>query len=171
VPGVREERAGGGFDQGGHNRADERVQALPRRSALPPPPSLERKKRRRVEGNSRRRSPHGLARWQRSQAKLDITRRRSTKCPPAPALASELACQTGRYSVNPDCTGFQEIDLNVPKVPPGTSHGVIHNAFVISNGGRSIHGVVAEITSPGATSPAASLTRVDFWKVASERDE
>jgi hypothetical protein len=79
--------------------------------------------------------------------------------------------QTGSYSVNPDCTGSQEIDLNVLIVPPGTSHGVIHNAFVISNGGRSIHGVVAEITSPGATSPAPSLTRVDFWKVESELDE
>jgi hypothetical protein len=79
--------------------------------------------------------------------------------------------QTGSYSVNPDCTGSQEIDLNVPTVPPGTSHGVIHNAFVISNGGRSIHGVVAEVTSPGATSPAPSLTRVDFWKVDSELDE
>jgi hypothetical protein len=78
--------------------------------------------------------------------------------------------QTGSYLVNPDCTGSQEIDLNVPNVPAGTSHGVIHNAFVISNGGRSIHGVVAEITPPGATSPAASLTRVDFWKVASEQD-
>jgi hypothetical protein len=78
--------------------------------------------------------------------------------------------QTGSYSVNPDCTGSQEIDLNVPNVPAGTSHGVIHNASVISNGGRSIHGVVAEITSPGATSPSASLTRVDFWKVGSEQD-
>ncbi len=37
--------------------------------------------------------------------------------------------QTGSYSVNPDCTGSQEIDLNVPNVPAGTSHGVIHNAF------------------------------------------
>ena len=27
--------------------------------------------------------------------------------------------------VNPDCTGSQEIKLNVPGVPPGTSGGVI----------------------------------------------
>ena len=78
--------------------------------------------------------------------------------------------ETGSYTVNPDCTGSQEIKLNVPGVPPGTSHGVIENRFVISNGGRSIHGVVAEFTPPGGTQPVSVQTRVDFWKVGSEQD-
>ena len=78
--------------------------------------------------------------------------------------------ETGTYTVNPDCTGSQEIKLNVPGVPPGTSHGVIENRFVISGGGRSIHGVVAEFTPPGATQAVRDQTRVDFWKVGSEQD-
>ncbi len=72
--------------------------------------------------------------------------------------------------VNPDCTGSQEIKLNVTGVPAGTSHGVIENMFVISGGGRSIHGVVAEFTPPGATQAVRDQTRVDFWKVGSEQD-
>jgi hypothetical protein len=78
--------------------------------------------------------------------------------------------ETGSYAVNPDCTGSQEINLNAPGVPPGTSGGVIVNMFVISGGGRSIHGVVAEFTPPGGTQPVSVQTRVDFWKVGAERD-
>jgi hypothetical protein len=77
--------------------------------------------------------------------------------------------QTGSYKVNPDCTGFQEIFLNVGGM--GAGHGVIENAFVISNGGRSIHAVVAEVTPPGAPGPVPSQTLVSFWKVASEQDD
>jgi hypothetical protein len=87
-----------------------------------------------------------------------------------PPLTDFRMGETGTYTVNPDCTGSQEIKLNVPGVPPGTSHGVIENMFVISGGGRSVHGVVAEATPPGATQPAPNQTRVDFWKVGSERD-
>ena len=80
--------------------------------------------------------------------------------------------QTGSYAINADCTGTMEIDLNVQGVPAGTSHGEIHNAIVISDGGRSVHGVVAGVTSPGQ--PIGTLspgqTRVDFWKVASGED-
>lgn len=76
--------------------------------------------------------------------------------------------ETGSYVVNPDCTGSQLIHLNVP-VPVG-SHGEIENRFVISDGGRSIHGVVAKSTPPGATQALPTQTRVDFWKVASEQD-
>jgi hypothetical protein len=78
--------------------------------------------------------------------------------------------ETGSYTVNPDCTGSQEIKLNVSGVPAGTSHGVIENMFVISGGGRSIHGVVAEFTPPGGAQPVSVQTRVDFWKVGSEPD-
>ena len=46
--------------------------------------------------------------------------------------------QTGTYNVNRDCTGFQTIDLG--------GGAIVTNAFVISNGGRSFHGIVAELT-------------------------
>jgi hypothetical protein len=78
--------------------------------------------------------------------------------------------QTGSYKVNANCTGTMEIDLNVQGVPPGTSHGVIDNVIVISNGGRSVHGVVAGASPPGTTQMIPVQTRVDFWKVGSEQD-
>jgi|SRR6516164_6559730 len=78
--------------------------------------------------------------------------------------------ETGTYTVNPDCTGSAEIDLNVPSVPPGTSHGVIKIMFVISGGGRAFHEVVAEFTPPGATQPVATQTHTDDWRVGSEQD-
>ena len=81
--------------------------------------------------------------------------------------------ETGSYTVNPDCTGSQLIHLNgplPPTAPFGASHGEIENRFVISNGGRSIHGVVARGTPPGQTQAQPTQTRVDFWKVASEQD-
>jgi hypothetical protein len=69
--------------------------------------------------------------------------------------------QTGSYAVNPDCTGFQEINL-------GGGIGVIENAFVISDGGRSIHAVVAEFTIGGTAVPVQ--TQVSFWKVGSDQN-
>jgi hypothetical protein len=69
--------------------------------------------------------------------------------------------QTGNYMVNSNCTGFMTINL---------AGGLeIENAIVISNGGRSIHAVVAEVTVNGTPVPG-SQSRVDFWKVASEQD-
>jgi hypothetical protein len=70
--------------------------------------------------------------------------------------------QTGSYKVNPNCTGFITIDL-------GTGVGSVTNAIVISNGGRSIHAVVADFTLGGMEVPGQA--RVDFWKVASEQDD
>ena len=62
------------------------------------------------------------------------------------------------------------INLNVPHVPAGTSSGVIEIAFVISDGGRHIHEVVAEFTPPGFTEPQPTQTSADDWKVASDRN-
>jgi hypothetical protein len=76
--------------------------------------------------------------------------------------------QTGTYAVSRDCTGLGELDLNVGGV--GTGHGVIKLAFVVSNGGRSVHAVVSESTSPFATQPGISQVRTDFWKVGSEQE-
>ena len=78
--------------------------------------------------------------------------------------------ETGTYTVNPDCTGTEQVQLNVLNVPPGTSHGVIDSVFVIAGGGRSIHAVVARFTPPGATQPVSTQTRADSWKVGSEQD-
>jgi hypothetical protein len=77
--------------------------------------------------------------------------------------------ETGTYQVNPDCTGSMEIDLNVPNTP--APHGRIEIMFVISDGGRHIHEVVAEFTPPGATGPVPTQTGADDWKVASEEDD
>ena len=71
--------------------------------------------------------------------------------------------QTGSYTVNTNCTGFMTINL-------GAGVGGTTNAFVISNGGRSIHAVIAAFTAPDGTSATPVQSRIDFWKVASEQD-
>jgi hypothetical protein len=77
--------------------------------------------------------------------------------------------ETGTYTVNPDCTGSAEIDLNVP-VPSGST-GVIKLMLIVTNHGRAMHAIVAEITPPGATEPLLYTTRADAWKVGSDRDQ
>jgi hypothetical protein len=76
-------------------------------------------------------------------------------------LADFRMGQTGSYTVNRDCTGFQTINLG--------GGAVVENAFVISNGGRSFHGVVADFKVGGTEVPGQ--TRVDGWKVAPEQDD
>jgi len=76
--------------------------------------------------------------------------------------------ETGTYIVNRDCTGSMEIHLNVPNTP--VPHGLLEIKFVISDGGRHIHEVVAEFTPPGFTTPQPTQTSADDWKVASARD-
>jgi hypothetical protein len=71
--------------------------------------------------------------------------------------------QTGRYTVNPNCTGFMTINL-------GADVGVTENAFVISNGGRAISAVIAKFTAPGGVLVTPLQSRIDFWKVASDQD-
>lgn len=71
--------------------------------------------------------------------------------------------QTGNYTVNPNCTGFVTIDL-------GATVGTVTNALVISNGGHAVHAVIAGFTAPGGASVTPLQSRIDFWKVASERD-
>ena len=85
-----------------------------------------------------------------------------------PPLTDFRTGQTGTYAVRADCTGTQVINLNVGGMGP--LGGVINNVFVISNGGRSIHGVVAGASPPGSTQLAPGKTRVDFWKVGSDDD-
>jgi len=78
--------------------------------------------------------------------------------------------ETGTYTVNPDCTGSDELDLNVP-VPSGST-GVIKTLFVISDRGRHVHEAVSELTPPGSTTgPAPTQTSADVWKVDSEQEQ
>ena len=87
-----------------------------------------------------------------------------------PAEFAPPGQETGTYAVNPDCTGSMVINLNVP-IPAGST-GVIKVLFVISNGGRHIHEVVAEFTPPGSTTgPVPTQTSADDWKVASEEGQ
>jgi hypothetical protein len=85
-----------------------------------------------------------------------------------PAKFSPKGQEAGSYKVNPDCTGSDELDLNVP-VPSGST-GVIKVLFVISDGGRHVHEVVSEYTPPGFTTPQPTQTSADVWKVASDRE-
>ena len=81
-----------------------------------------------------------------------------------PPLTHFRTGQTGTYMVNSNCTGFMTIDI----VQAGV---VVTNAIVISNGGRSIHAVVAGGLTVGGMAVPAGKTRVDFWKVASDQDD
>ena len=87
-----------------------------------------------------------------------------------PAEFAPPGQEMGNYTVNSDCTGSDELDLNVP-VSSGST-GVIKVLFVISDGGRHIHEVVSELTPPGSTTgPIPTQTSVDAWKVASGRND
>ena len=86
----------------------------------------------------------------------------------SPADFSPRGQETGTYNVNPDCTGSDELDLNVPVLSGST--GVIKVVFVITNGGRHVHEVVSEYTPLGFTNAQPTQTTADAWKVASERD-
>ena len=72
--------------------------------------------------------------------------------------------QTGSYTVNRNCTGFMTIDL-------GAGVGVTEYAFVISNGGRAVHAVIAAFTAPNGALETPLQSRIDFWKVASDQDD
>ena len=71
--------------------------------------------------------------------------------------------QTGSYTVNRNCTGVMTINL-------GATVGVTENAFVISNGGSAIRAVIAAFTAPNGALATPLQSRIDFWKVASDRD-
>jgi hypothetical protein len=43
--------------------------------------------------------------------------------------------------------------------------------FVISNGGRHIHGGVSELIPPFSTTAVPTQTSFDAWKVDSEQDD
>jgi len=85
-----------------------------------------------------------------------------------PAEFAPPGQEGGTYTVNPDCTGSSVLNLNIP-VPTGST-GVIKSLFVLSDGGRHLHGVVSEFTPPTFTAPVPTKTSFDHWRVASEQD-
>jgi len=78
--------------------------------------------------------------------------------PNNPAAGNFVGGENGSYQVNHNCTGSQVVDLG-----PLT----VENRFVISDGGRAIHAVVARAKLPDGT-VVHGQTRVEFWKVAPE---
>jgi len=70
--------------------------------------------------------------------------------PPTDPLTGFHDMETGTYTVFPDCTGT--FSITTPKTSP-----TITVKFALSNGGRSIHTIVASLTLPGATAPVAAL--------------
>ena len=75
-----------------------------------------------------------------------------------PTATDFVGNETGTYAVSRNCTGSQVVDLRVV---------VVENRFVISDGGRAIHAVVARAKLPNGT-VVHGQTRVEFWKVAPE---
>ena len=72
--------------------------------------------------------------------------------------------ETGTYQVNSDCTGTGILTMPVP----GVSNGTIWFVFVVSDGGRHIHEVVAKFIPPGSPVAVPTQTSADDWKVRSE---
>ena len=78
-----------------------------------------------------------------------------------PAATNFVGPETGSYQVNANCTGSQVIDLGPL---------VVENRFVISDGGRAIHAVVARATLNDGSLLHTQI-RVEYWKVGSEKDK
>ena len=78
-----------------------------------------------------------------------------------PAATNFVGPETGSYQVNANCTGSQVIDLGPL---------VVENRFVISDGGRAVHGVVARGTLKDGTL-LHTQTSFEMRKVASENDK
>jgi hypothetical protein len=70
--------------------------------------------------------------------------------------------ETGTYQVSSDCSGT---------LTTQTAGGSVVVLFVISDGGRHIHEVVASLTPPGSTQSVPVQTSADDWKVAPEQNQ
>ncbi len=88
--------------------------------------------------------------------------------PPTDSVTGFHDQETGKYTVNPDCTGNFEID-NPSTIDPKTgdtvSGSIIKVKFVLSDHGRGIHTIVYSLTPPGATAPVPALIHSDGHKL------
>jgi hypothetical protein len=76
--------------------------------------------------------------------------------------------ETGRYTVNQDCTGNFEIDFPStadPKTGNMVAGAIIKVLFVLSDHGRGIHAIVSSLTPPGAPGPVPALIHSDGHKL------
>jgi len=78
-----------------------------------------------------------------------------------PAATDFVGNENGSYQVNHNCTGSQVVNLGPL---------VVENRFVISDGGRTIHGVVARGTLKDGTL-LHTQTSFELRKVESEKDK
>jgi hypothetical protein len=79
-----------------------------------------------------------------------------------PVKLSDPGQETGQYQVSSNCSG-----ILVTQVASGT----VEVLFVISDGGRHIHEVVASLTPTGSMTPVPVQTSADDWKVAPEQNQ
>ena len=75
------------------------------------------------------------------------------------ALSGE---ETGTYQVSSDCSGTLTTQV---------AGGTVTVLFVISDGGRHIHEVVASFIPAGSIQSVPVQTSADDWKVAPEQDQ
>lgn len=84
--------------------------------------------------------------------------------PPTDSVTGFHNQETGKYTVNQDCTGNFEIDNPAtidPKTGATVSGAIIKVMFVLSDHGRGIHTIVYSLTPPGAPAPVPALIRSD----------
>jgi hypothetical protein len=74
-----------------------------------------------------------------------------------PIKLSDPGQETGQYQVSSNCSGIEETQV---------ANGTVTVLFVISDGGRHIHEVVASLIPTGSTQPVPVQTSADAWKVA-----
>lgn len=67
--------------------------------------------------------------------------------------------ESGRYTVNGDCTGT--FTINQPPPPGAPSGFVIVTMFVLTNGGQTIHAIVSSLTPPGFPGPVPASIHAD----------
>ena len=89
----------------------------------------------------------------------------------SPAEFAPPGTEFGTYTVNSDCTGTSDLILVAPAACGPNQNGEIKGLFVISDGGRHVHGVVSDLIFPcsGGTHQNPPQTVVDSWKVESEQ--
>ena len=86
---------------------------------------------------------------------------------PTDALSGFHNEETGRYTVNEDCTGHFEIDFPPLTAPNGSmiKGAIIETKFVLSGRGWSVHAIVTSLTPPGAAGPVPALIHSEGHKL------
>jgi hypothetical protein len=92
---------------------------------------------------------------------------------PSKQLQPFLAGVSAEFvSFSKDDQAVAYVSLPEGILPPGfgLSPGLIKPMLVVTNKGRAIHTVVAEITFPGETMPTLNTTSSDAWNIGCDHD-